>query len=170
MQIQQRVADVGVRVGDVFQRGGRLFGEAGVAVLDVAHHVAGGAEVRLFEHGVAVDRLELVHVGIQTALLLVDLLRLRAADARDGQPQVAGGQFGDLADAHDGADGADVVRGDLVLGGVLLHTDEQRHLPLGRARNGGERNDAPDVEGVDGIREDDLAAHGDEGVTDDLFG
>ena len=153
----------------IFQERRPHLGKAQIVRLDVAHHVLCGAEIRLFENGIAVRSLPLGDIGKKAALLFVDLVRFGAPQSLDRHADIVGRQLCHLLDLDNRADRADIVRRDLVLLGVLLHGHKQRHVPLGRARNGGQGNEPARIKGIHRLRKDHLSAKRDERIIVNLF-
>ena len=157
MQILHGTVDVYVGIAHVVQGGYLFFGEAHIPRRQIFEDVARGAEIRLFEHLVSVNRFHAGHDGVKTAVLLIDLFRFRAVNAVDGYAQIPGRQFCDLFDFDDRADGADVLGGYLFLRSVLLQTHEKIHILFRSARNRRERNQPARVKARLHVGEHDFA-------------
>ena len=102
---------------------------------------------------------------VKTAVLFIHFFRLGAEIALHVDAEIIGGEFCDLTDGDDGADGIHVLGLDIVLGHVALGAHEERHVLLfGGARNRRERNEPAHVETGNRIGENHLAAERDHGI------
>ena len=155
--------DVFVDIADGREPPVHFLRDLAVRLDDVFDEFLRGAEVRLFQRGIAVDGGELVGDGVDVAALDAEITRAGAVERVGKHADAVAGKAGHLTDARHRADGKEPLFARDFLLRVLLFGQKDEFIVEVGTLDGGKRDAAARVECDGEIGEYDLRTHRNDG-------